>query len=445
MGWIGLEHIDNIKIEDLMIEQLGEPEIESPLTHVDFVNDTDRIAYYSDVDMLKKYLEQDKTGPSFERAGPRSKLYHDPAWMRAAIVTCGGLCPGLNDVIKGIVNTLCNSYGVRNVLGIRYGYRGLSPKYELEPMTLTPDNVDSIHEDGGTILGASRGQQSNDEIVMMLHRMNVNTLFCIGGDGTLRAAGEICDEIKKRDLRINVIGVPKTIDNDVSFTEKTFGFETAVYSAAPVITCAHDEAGGAYNGIGLIKLMGRDSGFIASSATLANSLVNFCLIPEVPFELEGPHGLLPALKYRLKKKNHCVIIVAEGAGQHLFKDNKRNKDASGNVLHEDIGAFLKNKISEYMKREKIDHTIKYFDPSYMIRGVPARGTDAIFCYHLAEHAAHAAMAGKTKMIVGQWHSHFTYVPIEMATTKRRKVNPNSQLWQSVLGVTRQNYYFDINE
>lgn len=441
MTWKDNAGIAELQADDFKIQQVGEPVLDSPLQGTKYISDRNLVSYYSDPRYLQSLTREGKSIPAFEMAGPRKRIFHDPAWTKAAIVTCGGLCPGLNDVIKAIVNTLHVSYGVHNVIGIRYGFRGLAPCYGLKPVPLDPDSVDTIHENGGSILGSSRGQQETEDIVQSLHRMNVNVLFCIGGDGTLRAAGDIADEAARRKLPISVVGVPKTIDNDVGFMERTFGFETAVYTAAPVISCAHDEAKGTFNGIGLVKLMGRHSGFIAASSVLANSVANFCLIPEVPFELNGPHGFLTALKRRLTIKDHAVVVVAEGAGQEFFTEQEAKTDASGNVRFQDIGVYLKERIDEDLSRDGIEHSVKYFDPSYMIRSVPAHGTDAIFCLHLAQNAVHAAMAGRTSMVAGYWHGQFTHVPISLATHKQRRIDPQAQLWQSVLQVTAQSSYW----
>ncbi len=431
--------IDSISKLDFSISRLGEPTLESNLKDVIFVEDTEKISYCSDNSINDRLRAEGKTVPAFLAAGPRRRLYQDAPWSRAAIVTCGGLCPGLNDVIKALVNTLWYIYGVDNIFGIQYGYSGLVPSYGLSPIVLTPDVVDDIHTAGGTILGSSRGEQSTEEIVRTLDRLNINMLFTIGGDGTQRGAHDIAMEAKKRGLQVSVIGIPKTIDNDLNFMDKTFGFETAVQAAGPIISCAHNEAKGSYNGVGLIRLMGRDSGFIAAYASLANSLVNFCLIPEVPFELLGDNGFLPALLKRLALKQHAVIIVAEGAGQDLMA-GKKSKDKSGNVLHNDIGTFLRDEIKSYFKENKAEVSVKYFDPSYIIRSIPASGMDSIFCLHLAQHAVHAAMAGMTDVVVGNWHGYFTYVPIPLATSSRRKIDPHGQLWQSVLLTTRQLKY-----
>ena len=424
---------------DLSIETVGKGTLKSPMKGVPFVSESDRVSLTADIGRIQKFCESGKAIPSLEAAGPRETIFHDPAWTRAGIVTCGGLCPGLNNVIKGLVQVLWFDYGVRNIFGIPYGYRGLNPAYGYSPMILNPDVVDAIQEDGGTILGSSRGNQDAKVMVDTLMRLNINVLFCIGGDGTLRGAHDIAQEVKKRHQPISVIGIPKTIDNDLNLIDRTFGFETAVLSATDVITSAHNEANGAFNGLGLVKLMGRDSGFIAAYAALATTVVNICLVPEVPFTLDG---LFKALESRYSSgKTHAVVAVAEGAGQELFKDQPERKDASGNILKNDIGEFLTRKIKEHFDKVGKEVNIKYFDPSYMVRSIPAQGTDAIFCFQLAEAAVHAGMAGKTDMVVGSMNNAFSHVPIEYAVSERKKINPNGALWHAVLGITRQQDYF----
>ena len=421
---------------DFSIQRLGSPTLVSPLKDATFVDDSERICYCADVARNQLFLKEHRMMPSFLAAGPRRQIFHDPSWTRVGIVTCGGLCPGLNDVIKGLVNTLWYIYGVDNIFGIKYGYQGLNPAYKLSPVVLNPDVVDDIHSEGGTILGSSRGLQPTEEIVKTLDRLNINILFTIGGDGTQRGAHEIAMVCRKRRVECSVVGIPKTIDNDLNFMDKTFGFETAVQAAAKILSCAHNEAKGAHNGLGLVRLMGRDSGFIAAYASLANSVANFCLIPEVPIRLEGKGGLLEAMEIRMAKKQHAVMVVAEGAGQDLLS-GQRMVDKSGNILHSDIGLFLKERMLEHFGRKNLDITVKYFDPSYEIRSRAANSSDSIFCLHLAQHAVHAAMAGMTDLVVANWHGYFTYVPIAMATRARRKVDPFGQLWQSVLLTTRQ--------
>jgi 6-phosphofructokinase 1 len=431
--------LNNPEKYDLSIETVGKGTLKSPMKGVPFVSESDRVSLTADVGRIQKFCESGKVIPSLEAAGPRETIFHDPAWTRAGIVTCGGLCPGLNNVIKGLVQVLWFDYGVRNIFGIPYGYRGLNPAYGYSPMILNPDVVDAIQEDGGTILGSSRGNQDAKVMVDTLMRLNINVLFCIGGDGTLRGAHDIAQEVKKRHQPISVIGIPKTIDNDLNLIDRTFGFETAVLSATDVITSAHNEANGAFNGLGLVKLMGRDSGFIAAYAALATTVVNICLVPEVPFTLDG---LFKALESRYSSgKTHAVVAVAEGAGQELFKDQPERKDASGNILKNDIGEFLTRKIKEHFDKVGKEVNIKYFDPSYMVRSIPAQGTDAIFCFQLAEAAVHAGMAGKTDMVVGSMNNAFSHVPIEYAVSERKKINPNGALWHAVLGITRQQDYF----
>ncbi len=424
--------------KDFKVEILGESKIRSPLHSAGFIADDSTVAYPNDVKELQSYVERGETIPAFEQAGPRSRIFHDPSWSKAAILTAGGLCPGLNDVIKLLTRTLRVQYKVPMVYGIRYGFRGLIPDYKLEPMILDEDNVDDIHESGGSVLSSSRGRQDEETMVDTLVRMNINLLFCIGGDGTLRCAHDIVRIIRSRRLAISVVCIPKTIDNDIGFIDKSFGFETAIYATELFVTAAHNEAEGAFNGVGLIKVMGRDSGFIAANATLANSHINYCLVPEKPFTLDGvgPTALLPNLEKRLLERRHAVIIVAEGAGQELFANHSERTDASGNVLHDDIGILLKERIIAYFKQKDMEINLKYFDPSYTIRSVPARGTDAVFCTMLAQNAVHAAMSGRTDMVVGHWHDAFTHVPIPLATRQRKKIDLKSQLWTCVSSTVR---------
>ena len=432
----------NQDVYSCRVETLGECKIDSPIRHHEFIEEGERILV-TENESFMRYLES-KLGhlPTFERAGPLSKIFHDPAWTRVGIVTAGGLCPGLNNVIKGLVEILSYDYGVKNIFGIRYGYAGLNPKFGYQPIMLNPDVVDTIHELGGTILGSSRGQQPTEVIVDALVRMNINVLFTVGGDGSLRCASDIAEEVKRRGLKISVVGIPKTIDNDLQFVGRSFGFETAVAAAAEVVRNAHVEAKGTPNGIGLVKLMGRDSGFIAAYASVANPVVNFCLIPEMNFQLEGPGGLLEAIANRFAAgKTHAVIVVAEGAGQDLIAGGGDEKDASGNVKKKDIGEFLKSKITAHFKEQGVPCSVKYFDPSYTVRSVPARGTDAIRCYMLARNAVHAAMAGRTNCVVGNIGESYTLVPIKLATIERQKVLLKSDLWRSVMDATGQEFYF----
>ncbi len=429
--------MDKITHQDLQVTTLGECTLPSPfinfekieISPTNFVDETLRVP----INILTGGKHEEPR-LSFECAGIRDKIFFDPKKVRAMIVTCGGLCPGLNDVIRGLVMELHYWYGVPEVLGARYGYAGLTENTEFPPMKLTPENVSDIHTLGGTILGSSRGYPGTEEIVDNLERLGVNVLFCIGGDGTLRGAHDVSELILERGLKISVVGIPKTIDNDVPFVYRSFGFETSVEAARHVLDGAHVESKGALNGIGLVRLMGRDAGFITCNATLSSGDVNYCLIPEVPFQLHGENGLLNNLRKRLKNRKHAVIAVAEGAGQHLIGD-AANKDASGNKQYKDIGDFLKAEIKAAFKEWDEPVSIKYFDPSYSIRSVPANADDSIFCHNLAGFAVNAAMAGKTDLLIGYWHGEFTHVPLGAAKKSKKRVNPLQQLWRQVMRIT----------
>jgi len=424
-----------MEIEDvnLEIEKLGECRVPSPLPVGQFVSDEDRVLFTGTLKEAEAYVRAGKTLPSFEMAGPREKIYFDPSKLKCGIVTCGGICPGLNDVIRAIVLSLHYHYQVSTVFGFRYGYEGLSPRYRHAPLELDPNVVADIHQRGGTILGSSRGPQDVSEMVDTLERMNVRLLFVIGGDGTLRGGQAISEEIGRRSLKIGVVGIPKTIDNDISHMDESFGFQTAVSMTRPSIYAAHVEAKGARNGVGLVKLMGRESGFIAAYAALATSDVNFCLVPEVPFALEG---FLPALKEQLVQNSHAVIVAAEGAGQDLL-GTSQERDASGNRRFGDVGIFLRDEIKAYFKREGMEIQLKYIDPSYIIRSVPANPKDSVFCLLLGHNAVHAGMAGRTNMVVGFWDSEYTHVPIPLAVSRRKRIEPDGRLWGSVLESTGQ--------
>jgi len=429
---------------DLEISTLGKATVTSPIAlanendkgHNDFVNDNQFVRYYVQVD---KTSPKNSSAPEelLEKAGPRKLIYFDHTKVHAGIVTCGGLCPGLNDVIRSIVMTLWYRYGVKRISGFRFGYRGLIARFQLPVIELIPNIVSDIHCKGGSILGASRGHGNcTDEIVNTLERMNISMLFVIGGDGSQKGALDIATEIKKRKLKIAVIGIPKTIDNDLNFVEKTFGFETAVSKAVDAVASAHVEAQDAVKGVVVVKVMGRDSGFIAAHTALAMNDVNYVLIPEVPFDLEGGNGLLANLERRLIKRNHAVILAAEGAGQKLF-DQTRKKDASGNKKLGDIGVLLKDKINDYFQEKQMEINLKYIDPSYMIRSAPANPNDSIYCARLGSHAVHAAMAGKTTLLISLVHSYFVHVPIRMAVSSRKRIDPNGGLWRDVTEATGQ--------
>jgi 6-phosphofructokinase 1 len=378
----------------------------------------------------------------FELAGPREKLFFDPKQTRAGIVTCGGLSPGMNDVIRSLFFELHHAYGVKEVLGFRGGYQGLDPGRGGEPIVLTTKFVDNIHKDGGTVLGTSRGPVDMGVAVDNLIKRGVNILFTIGGDGTQRGGSELFREAKKRGHALSVVGIPKTVDNDVAFVSRTFGHFTAVQEASNVLHRAHTEARSVPNGIALVKLMGRHAGFIAAAATVASQDVNFTLIPEVPFKLDGESGFLNALRQRILERKHAVVVVAEGAGQDLLGASGAEHDASGNVKLKDIGVFLRERIEAYCKAEGLPVVMRYFDPSYMIRSSSANAEDSILCDLFARNAVHAAMAGKTGLVIGFLHGKFIHVPIELLTSRTKSMRPENSEWGAVLAATGQPERFE---
>ncbi|MFH0976332.1 MAG: ATP-dependent 6-phosphofructokinase [Spirochaetota bacterium] len=420
---------------DTEIHSLGECLYDSPLDIPQFIDEGNRVIVDVELDKIENAYKRDEL-LSFENAGPRKIIFFNPLKTTAAIVTCGGLCPGLNNVIQSIVNHLYFQYGVKKILGVQYGYEGLIPSYGHAFIELTPDYVEDFHEKGGTMLASSRGMQDVPAMVDTLVKNKIDILFTIGGDGTMRGADAMHKEIIRRGLKISIAGIPKTIDNDISFVDRTFGFSTAVTIANTAAQAAHAEAKGARNGIGLLKLMGRDSGFIAVYTALASNEANYVFIPEIGIKLSGENSFLEHLHNRLKRRGHAVIIVAEGAGQDYFKDNKQF-DASGNIKYGDIGLFLKDEINKYFKQIDFHINLKYIDPSYMIRSMPASADDAVFCIMLAQNAVHGAMAGKSGFLVGRWNNYFTFIPFKLATEKRKKIDPKGYLWSILKSSTGQ--------
>jgi 6-phosphofructokinase 1 len=433
-----------IDSHDLVVNTLGTPRIDSPLGGLlvgreqseHYVEESDRVLFDDTLSAAMGRGCSPGELPGFEPAGPRRKIFFDPSKTRAGIVTCGGLCPGLNDVIRGLTLELCIGYGVQRVYGFCNGFQGFVPSFRRSVLDLTPEVVSDINEHGGTILGSSRGEQDPVAVVDCLERMGINLLFVIGGDGTIRASMKIVAEITARGDKIAVIGIPKTIDNDIMFIDQSFGFQTAFSEATKSIRAAHVESTGAPNGVGLVKLMGRHSGFIACYASLAMSDVNFVLIPEVPFQLEGDGGLLSVLRRRLERRGHAVVVVAEGAGQNLMEGGG-GTDASGNQRLTDVGPWLRDRITSHFRSISMELNLKYIDPSYAIRSVPANPSDSVYCVRLAHNAVHAAMSGRTDAVIGRWRGRFVHVPMSLAIRERNTVDPHGDLWMSVLEATGQ--------
>jgi len=431
---------------DFTIRTLGPPRHPSPLrlgsaagdAEADFTSDEQSILFQDDWESVRKAVASGGTPASFQVAGPREKLYFRPSEVRAAVVTAGGLCPGINEVVRSVVMTLTHQYGVGDIQGIRYGLRGFMAQ-DVPPVKLDHEAVHDIHREGGSFLGSSRGTPPVEDIIRFLDRNAVSMIFLIGGDGTQRAAQAIARAATAARLDCAVIGIPKTIDNDILFVDQTFGFSTAVERARTAIESAHAEARGAYNGVGLVRLMGRDSGFIAAQAALASGVANFVLIPEVPFDLDGPAGVLAHMHKRLARSRHALVVVAEGAGQEYLADERahRGQDASGNQLLGDIGRYLRGRFSRYFADHSLEATVRYIDPGYTIRSAPADASDAVYCQELGQNAVHAAMAGKTEMLVGRIRGRQVHVPMGVVTGGRKNLDPEHPLWRAVLQATGQ--------
>ncbi|MCB9555629.1 MAG: ATP-dependent 6-phosphofructokinase [Deltaproteobacteria bacterium] len=418
--------------EALIVDTVGPAELPSPLGLSAVKGD--EIADYTTDDRrlpLDPTAPNAASGPRFELAGARERIYFAGPKVNAAIVTCGGLCPGMNNVIRGLVMQLWHAYGVRRILGFRYGYAGLSERRE-PPWELTPELVKDCHHQGGTILGSSRGPVAAEEMCRTLLELRIDMLFVIGGDGTMRGAHALAQEVSRQGLPIAIVGIPKTIDNDIAFVERTFGYATAVAQASAAITAAHVEATGAKNGIGLVKLMGRHSGYVAASAVLASRDANLVLVPESRFDLDGPAGVLRFIEQRLAARGHAVIVVAEGAGQELI-ESESTTDRSGNQRLADIGVFLRDALRQALP----DAPLKYIDPSYLIRAAPASADDAIFCGQLAEDAVHAAMAGKTGLLIGLWMNRRTHVPLPAVVGRHKRISLDGSFWRNVVETTGQ--------
>ncbi len=430
------------------IATLGTCRIDSPLERL-FVGRSDDRRYVDD-SLRILYDETNSSAvartaatadlPGFELAGPRGKIYFDPTKLKVGIVTCGGLCPGMNNVIAGLIQELRTLYGVKSITGFRNGYQGFIAAFGHETVDLSEVDVQPMRNQGGTILGTSRGSQDPIEIVDCLERLGIGVLFVIGGDGTMRGAQSIADEIRTRGNKIAIVCIPKTIDNDIPFIDQSFGFQTAFSEAGKAIRAGYIEATGAPNGVSLIKLMGRYSGFIACFAALAETAADIVLIPEVPFAIDGENGVLTHMEAKLAEKGHVVVVIAEGSGQEHF-DDTTGFDASGNRRLADIGGYMRERVSQHFIDRGIEISMKYIDPSYAIRSVAANSYDSVYCTQLAQAAVHAAMAGKTEVVVGRFRRRFVHLPIPLMVSKTNQVNPDGDLWWSVIENTGQPAHF----
>ncbi|GAB4852690.1 ATP-dependent 6-phosphofructokinase 3 [Ancistrocladus abbreviatus] len=425
------------------------PTYTNPLQNNPSYSVTKQYFVHDDDTVIQKAVQHKdgERGIHFRRQGPRQKVYFRSDEVKACIVTCGGLCPGLNTVIRELVCGMDHMYGIKDIVGIQGGYKGF---YARNTIALTPKSVNHIHKRGGTVLGTSRGghitskivdsiedrginqEGRSGEIVDSIQDLGINQVYIIGGDGTQRGASKIYEEVRRRGLKVAIAGIPKTIDNDIPVIDKSFGFDTAVEEAQRAINAAHVEAESAENGIGLVKLMGRDSGFIAMYASLASRDVDCCLIPESPFYLEGPGGLFEYIDTRLKENGHIIIVIAEG-----IADTMDAVDPSGNKILKDAGLWMAQSIKDYFARIKKTVTLKYIDPTYMIRAIPSNASDNVYCTILAQTAVHGVMAGFTGFTVGPVNGRHCYIPFRHITEQQNRVVITDRMWARLLSSTNQ--------
>ena len=268
--------------------------------------------------------------------------------MHCAIATCGGLCPGTNDVIRAIVLELHHLYKVRHIYGVRYGFQGFIPKYGHDLVDLTPEVVANIHTFGGTVLSSSRGPQDIGEIVDALDRMqHPASSSSSAATAPCRAANRICEEIARRELRIGVIVIPKTIDNDIALVSRSFGFDTAVEMATEAIHAAHTEALGAPNGIGLVKLMGR---YLRVHRRQRHpGLAGSQLCPDPRGRFRSGRRLRSAGQSGRPPEGAAPRRHRGGRGRRgtILPEENRQRDPSGNLKPGDIGHFLQDEIKDY--------------------------------------------------------------------------------------------------
>ena len=411
-----INDIDCVKIFD------GK-KIKNPLKN----NDAFKDSYFVEEDTLIK-TNIIKTTDSdeenyFVRAGPRKEIAWDPIHTKVAIVTCGGLCPGLNTVIRELYITLHHKYGVKFVYGVKNGYKGF---YSDNLVRLDDDIIRDIHHKGGSILGTSRGGTDVKKIVDSIAHRGISHLYAIGGNGTQKGLFEINKEIKKRGLCVSVVGIPKTIDNDLCIIDKSFGFDTSVQEAQRAIQAAKVEIEAFNNAVGIVKVMGRNSGFIAMYSSLASKDVDCCLIPEIPFDIEYDHGVLHYIKECLHKKDKILIVVSEGAGQHYINDPV-NKNLN------DFGIWL----CEVVRSNVPNVCIKYIDPTYTIRAITPNASDSIYCTILAQSAVHGAFCGYTNFIVGPVNGKHAYIPLQMAIHETNTVSEDDRMWFRLISANGQ--------
>jgi len=317
--------------------------------------------------------------------------------MRLAILTSGGDCPGLNAVIRAVVRTATDHYQYECV-GIKNGWKGAAVG---DIIPLPPLSVSGILYRGGTILGTSRFNPLKDgettaRILENLTLHRIGAVICVGGDGTLRASHEIAR------MGVNVVGVPKTIDNDIQATDVTFGFHTAVQIVTDAIDRLHSTAE-SHNRIMILETMGRNTGWIALSAGLAGG-ADLILIPERPFSYDK---ICAMLTERHKRKSFSIVVVAEGAypegGEAV---NIGALDAFGRPRLGGIGFELAHEIE---MRTSIEARVTVL--GYVQRGGTPVAFDRILATRFGVAAVEAVAAGKFDHFIALRGEELVAVPI----------------------------------
>ncbi|GAB7034046.1 6-phosphofructokinase [Streptomyces sp. NPDC021749] len=331
--------------------------------------------------------------------------------MRVGVLTGGGDCPGLNAVIRAIVRKGTQEYGY-DFLGFRDGWRG---PLENDTVPLDIPAVRGTLPRGGTILGSSRtnpfkAQDGVRRIKETLAKQEVEALIAIGGEDTLGVATRLSGE-----YGVPCVGVPKTIDNDLSATDYTFGFDTAVGVATEAIDRLHTTAE-SHMRVLVVEVMGRHAGWIALHSGLAGG-ANVILIPEQRFDVEQVCGWIES---RFTVRYAPIVVVAEGAmpkdGQMVLKDD--SKDSFGHVRLSGVGEWLAKEIEARTGKEArttvLGHTQRGGTPSAFDRWLATRfGLHAIEAVHDGDFGTMVALRG----------TDIVRVPISEATAKLKTVDP----------------------
>ena len=428
-----------ITADDLAIARLGERTIDTPLRDllggreesVHYVTETDRVLLDDTLGVAKRRSAGTPAElPAFNPGGPREKLYFEPSTVTAAIVTCGGLCPGLNNVVRALVLQLANAYGVKSILGFRNGYSGLTDTSA--PLALTPELVRDIHNRGGTILGTSRGGQEPAAMVDTLARHRVDMLFVIGGDGSLRGAQKIAAKPPPATAARRG-GHPEDHRQRHSVDRPELRLPDRVRPRRRVDPRrAHR---------GRVHRRRRGTGQADGPAQRLHRLLCDTRQPRSRLRPD-PRSLLPARQLPALPAQARRSAGARSRGRRRGRragavPRSAETDASGNARLGDIGALLRERVTAHFAQHGTPLSLRYVDPGYAIRSVPANAFDAVYCARLAQAAVHAGMAGFTSMVVARWHGRFIHLPIALATATRNQVDPHGDLWMSVLEATGQ--------